>query len=314
MAIVDIIVPTYKGIAAEAYSSLTVMLQQTNCACRNAQGAPKHMPWKCDAGKHSVRMMPPIMGGSVVHWTRNQSVAQALFGQPEDGRPPADYFLLMDDDMTSEPHFLKQLLSYKKDIVCGICTIRRDPPRPNIRYWNEEKAVFYDPVEWDWDSQKLMQIDAAGAAYMLVKRGVFERMGDAYLNCEFELAEDMRKLTSEDGKGELISYWEKKAERRRLRFQTALEQKNWQMADLWWFTFEKNVVNHQMGELGEDLSFCWKAKKLGYQIWADPQVLPGHLGNYSYSIKDHREFVEAAKANGSYKAPKEQNQVALVGA
>ena len=305
MGVVDVVVGTYRGIAPEASASLTLMLQATNCACRDQRtGAPLHRPWECTNGKHSVRMMPPIMGSSVVHWARNQCVSQALHGQPNDGRPLADYFLLMDDDMTSESHYLSRLMSYKKDIVCGICTVRRDPPRPNIRYWSEKEARFFEPLEWDWDSQKLMEIDGAGAAYMLVRRNVFERMADAYLDCEFEIAEDMRKVRSVVDGAEYINdvreYWARKSEIRRERFKTAIENKDWRSADCWWFQFVANAVDSQIGELGEDLSFCWKAKRLGFRIFADPQVLPGHLGTYGYSIRDYKDLIEQSKRNGNY--------------
>jgi len=34
--------------------------------------------------------------------------------------------------------------------------------------------------------------------------------------------------------------------------------------------------NHRT--LGEDLSFCYKARSLGYKIWADPRIYVGHIG------------------------------------
>lgn len=310
MATVDILVPTYRGIHPEAYSSLIAMMQETNCLCRASNGAPAHDPWKCPNGKHSVRFMPPLYSSSVVHWARNWTVAQALYGQPKDGRPSADYLFLLDDDMLCQPGYLRRLMSYKADIVCGICTIRKDPPRPNIRFWNKERENFVDPIEWDWDSQKLIEIDAAGAAFMLVKRRVFEQMGQAHLNCEFEIDEDLRKVSDEDAEDEIRDYWAKKAERRRTRFQRAIAENNWQGCDQWWFQFLPNIVDSQIGELGEDIGFCWKAKKLGFKIYADPQVLPGHIGAYGYSISDFREFVEQAKANGQLEIPKE-NAVGL---
>jgi hypothetical protein len=310
MAVIDVVIATYKGIATEAYSPLLAMIQTSNCFCRDHKtGAPLHPAWKCPAGKHSVRMMPPIYSSSVVHWARNQVVAQALYGQPQDGRPPAEFFLLMDDDMIVQPDYLTRLVSYKLDLVCGICTIRRDPPRPNIRYWKEEEARFYDPVEWEWDSQKLMEIDGAGAAFMLVKRRVFERMGQAHLDCEFERAVDARKgvdpLT-------IQRYWDKIADWRRKHFNEALAAKNWGQCDQWWFQFAQNVHDLQLGELGEDLTFCWKAKKLGFKIFADPQVKPGHLGVYGYGVDDYRSFIEQAKAAGLYQTPDSPNKAALV--
>src|ERR1700677_5021123 len=112
------------------------MIQASNCFCHDERtGARLHDSWKCPKGKHSVRFLPQLYSSSVVHWARNQSIAQALYQKPIDIRPPAEYFLLLDDDMVAEPTYLTRLAAYKADIVVGICTIRRDPPRPNIRFW-----------------------------------------------------------------------------------------------------------------------------------------------------------------------------------
>src|SRR6266478_672265 len=238
MAVIDVVVPTYRGMVTEANLPFISMIQRANCTCRDKQGAPAHQPWECTKGKHSIRMMPTIYNSSVIHWARNQAIAQALYGQPKDGRPPSDYLFLMDDDMCCEPDYLLRLASYKLDIVTAICTIRRDPPRPNIRTWDKANGCFHDILEWDWDSQKLFEIGGVGAAFMLVKRTVFERLGQAYLNCEIEIAEDLRKTAA--GKDEILAYWARKSELRKARFEDALEKGKWGDADCWWFSFLNN--------------------------------------------------------------------------
>lgn len=39
-------------------------------------------------------------------------------------------------------------------------------------------------------------------------------------------------------------------------------------------------------EVGEDVAFCLNAKKAGYEIWCDPTIEIGHVGNKIYSSKD----------------------------
>lgn len=41
-----------------------------------------------------------------------------------------------------------------------------------------------------------------------------------------------------------------------------------------WFAFE--------GNMGEDVYFCRKATAAGYEIWCDPAVTVGHIGDYIY--------------------------------
>ena len=40
--------------------------------------------------------------------------------------------------------------------------------------------------------------------------------------------------------------------------------------------------------MGEDYSFCLKAKELGYQIWCDPRVKCGHVGVHVYNEEDYK--------------------------
>ena len=43
-----------------------------------------------------------------------------------------------------------------------------------------------------------------------------------------------------------------------------------------------------IGNVGEDIAFCWRARQCGYQIIADPTIGLGHVG---YTIVT-REFFE----------------------
>lgn len=43
---------------------------------------------------------------------------------------------------------------------------------------------------------------------------------------------------------------------------------------------------------GEDLSFCWRARQLGYKIVCDPSIQPGHVGHQIIT----KEFYEAYKS------------------
>ena len=46
--------------------------------------------------------------------------------------------------------------------------------------------------------------------------------------------------------------------------------------------------------VGEDLSFCWRARQCGYKIFVDPSVDLGHVGHMVVS----REFFEAFRKSG----------------
>ena len=75
----------------------------------------------------------------------------------------------------------------------------------------------------------------------------------------------------------------------------------------WWF--QNLWFGHYRGEIGEDLSFCWKAQRLGYGIFVDPTVQPGHLDWYAYGVKDYKPYQEERIAEAMARAKAQQSVV-----
>ena len=49
---------------------------------------------------------------------------------------------------------------------------------------------------------------------------------------------------------------------------------------------EYGLLFHPIPQLGEDLSFCYRWKEIGGEIWCDPSVKCGHIGEYEWTEKD----------------------------
>lgn len=47
-----------------------------------------------------------------------------------------------------------------------------------------------------------------------------------------------------------------------------------------------------IGEIGEDISFCWRAIQCGYRIIADPSIKLGHVGHTIISEKFYKNYQE----------------------
>src|SRR3990167_10509291 len=105
MAVIDVIMPSARGVEDETRISLLRMIDENQC--RHAS----HPPWECPQGKHDIMWLPPF-GTSIIHWTRNLVVSMALYAPHRAGRPPCDFVLMMDDDMVVKPHMLKRLISH----------------------------------------------------------------------------------------------------------------------------------------------------------------------------------------------------------
>lgn len=56
-----------------------------------------------------------------------------------------------------------------------------------------------------------------------------------------------------------------------------------------WFGFGKFKNGDEMGE---DVFFCRKAGDHGFEVWCDPTIELGHIGEYSYGRKDYDAYQE----------------------
>lgn len=52
-----------------------------------------------------------------------------------------------------------------------------------------------------------------------------------------------------------------------------------------------------LGRVGEDLSFCWRARQCGYKIFADPSIQLGHCGSQIITKGFYEAFLKQLKEN-----------------
>jgi hypothetical protein len=148
--------------------------------------------------------------------------------------PDLTYLLFIDDDMIFNEDAFERLAAHDLPIVGGLCHNRRPPYMPILmREYNKGYAFVYD-YEREVDSNGLIEVDATGAAFLLVKREVFEKIATT---------------------GE-----------------------------------EPFAIRGP----GEDVSFCRRAKELGYPIHVDTTVEIGHVGEVTVTsdfARRNRDFV-----------------------
>lgn len=51
------------------------------------------------------------------------------------------------------------------------------------------------------------------------------------------------------------------------------------------------------GVLGEDLAFCWRARQLGYKLWADSRIKVKHIGSFAIGEEHYKR--QASEDNAS---------------
>lgn len=262
--IVAVLCPTYRSPEPQMHDALAEMFRYTR-----------------EKDIATVYHGPPI-SHSVVHWVRNSLIQEHL----KSGKPWT-HVLFIDDDIVVKPDALERLLSHKKDIVAGLCSMRSDPPIPNMRLYDEETGKYQQI--WEWPENALVGDHkrlAVGTGFMLISKHALEQVAQAHFDCLWE--QETYGLTGE--KLETL---------KAMRLDAFDKDKV-----CYWFRFlpaPKAPV-----EMGEDISFCYLATRYcDIPVYVDTSVQPGHIGNYPFSIKDFMpyrdECVLRAKVNGQYK-------------
>ena len=163
------------------------------------------------------------------------------------------HLFFLDDDMLLPPRAIHRLIERNLDIVSGLCFLRTPPHFP---------SAFMDPDEKDgkiyylkhWPNE-LFRVDAVGSACVLIKTDVFKKIAD------MEVKDEEGNILK-PGKGE-------------------------EGSDLWYLYGKARPGENTVGE---DIFFCKLARQAGYQVWVDPAVKVGHIGEPL--IYDDQYFLE----------------------
>jgi glycosyltransferase involved in cell wall biosynthesis len=176
----------------------------------------------------------------------------------------ADYVLFLDSDMTFPPDMLLKLLAHGKDIV-GVPYPKRQPPY-------ELLGAPLNPA----DAQSgLAEFEWLPSGLMLIKTDVFRKLPAPWYfesypydgELETQFGECLRDALAAPVPDTVV---------------TSLTQN----ADLLaWFN-EAFATQRLTQERSEDTNFCRKARRHGYQIWADVDLLRqiGHIGEHTIRV------------------------------
>lgn len=140
--------------------------------------------------KPSTHPSSPVYGASIVSDTIAIGVDEARntlthdmmqFDIPKLGK--VTHILWVDADMTFEPDALVRLLAHDLPIVGGLCFNRREPYQPVLlRKHHESFAVGGRRLGfvYHYRPNTLEEVEATGAAFLLIKREVFEKLGEKW--------------------------------------------------------------------------------------------------------------------------------------
>ena len=214
-----------------------------------------------------------MVPGSLVDKARNEAVRQMLKAQ-------AGWLLFIDGDMTFPFDAIRKLIqtayagSPHFDVVGGYCNLRGELAVPTI-----------DTGTGTWESwypgSGVVEVIRTGAAFLLTKRHVFERLTDPWFRMRVptRAADFMAELDNFarikfDGQNPLRgSAWER------------LEQAARDDASI----IKQNFTPH---EVGEDSGFCDRVKLAGFRIGVDTDVVTGHVDRRIVDWQLHKKAMD----------------------
>ena len=111
------------------------------------------------------------MRGYPVGYARNHIVGAAC--EPDE----VTHLMWIDDDMAFEPDAIPRLLAHDLPVVGGLCHVRRHPYPPVLLYRPPGALGSGGSYRYRYDyPEGLVEVDATGFAFILVKKEVFEKI------------------------------------------------------------------------------------------------------------------------------------------
>jgi len=247
---VDVLLLTYRGINPMAFPEIQAMLNYSVASGIDIK-------------------VPPVRASALVHRARNHALTLV--------RGDADYVLLIDDDMCPAPNALLKLLQHNVPAVAAYMTTRQELP---VKIAGFE----YDPVTDDFKQLLRLRPDslcrakagsqlAAGTAFLLIKKDVFDQALAFYLGAHDWLADNQASLDRMS-----VSKQKREDERqhRAMKRERLFESSGYHNI----FHFASNSDEREMGE---DLTFCRNLMRLGIPVCIDSSTVVAHIGYFPYS-------------------------------
>jgi hypothetical protein len=142
-----------------------------------------------------------------IYYVRNMCLAADVTrgkGQkPFNGKIEYDFIMWIDSDILFTPAQFQRLLDHDKDIVSGVYAMEGGKLIATVKEWDEEtfkKQGYFDFMTLDELNGKkdLIEVAYTGMGFMLVKKGVFEKLEYPWFKPLEKQIGDMVDFTMED--------------------------------------------------------------------------------------------------------------------
>lgn len=223
--------PCYGGLVTQGY-----MLATTNLLLMGAQSG--------------VSIGVELLGyDSLITRSRNTLVAKFL------DRAEATHLMFVDADITYQPAQIFRMAAFDRDVVAGMYPLKTREWSPEaIDRVRQGEALETAPLryvglpcpeETRRAEHGFVTGEYAGTGFMMIKRGTFTRMIDAYPELQFEAAHDRARINPSPNQ---------------------------------YAFFDCMIEPESRHYLSEDYAFCRRLRDIGGEIWLDTQAALIHTG------------------------------------
>lgn len=143
----------------------------------------------------------------VVYYARNKVLGGNLRAgreqAPWGGKVPYDFMLWIDSDMVFRFEDLVTLLQHNVDVVSGLYLMHDGKRFATVERWDQDRLAetgsltYLTPADLA-KRDGIFPVSYTGLGFMLVRRGVFERIEYPWFRPEWIEAGEVREFTSED--------------------------------------------------------------------------------------------------------------------
>lgn len=158
----------------------------------NKAGIEYLLSMKYSSNVYYVRSM--CLGGNVLAGPN-----QLPFG----GQIDYDYIMWLDSDQVWNPNQISTLINRNVDIVGGLYRMEGGKQFTAVKNWDEEyfkqNGSFEFMTDADIDGKTdLIEVSYNGMGFMLIKKGVFEKIGYPFFRPEYQMIGSLQDFASED--------------------------------------------------------------------------------------------------------------------
>lgn len=211
--------------------------------------------------------------GSLLPFTRNQMINNIYRAVPD-----FTHIMMVDADMAEiSPECVDGMFAADVDIISPIMTQRVPPFIPCIQPGDYPRLV--EQMHREPTQRQVIEVATTGLGCMLVKRKVFDEIGEPLPDGDkmwFHIDRQLRKSFPDECNNKVTELqekeWEEKEDPIKESFLQGVK-----------FGLGANIGAEYMGE---DYSFCIRARRNGFKIFLDTRHAITHIGDVQYGVED----------------------------